>query len=275
MMTPAANPRLHPALRIFSAGVIIVLLVGVGLFVAPSVVRPRWPWEVAPFNARFLGGFYTAELAVMLFLLIWNRWSPGRLILVMAFVFTLVVTATSLVHHGIFDFARKAPWIWYAVYILSVLVSGYALWASRNRRVVSGPSLPKPLKTWLSTEWALLALYGAALLVRPLEASAFWPWGIDIFHAQTYSAVFLSGAAGVLLVLRNGTREDFTVVGVAELMVGILAIIGLALTDAAVHRVTWSAPGTIAWLALFALIAASGVQKFVYARTMQSSAAIA
>lgn len=269
------NPQLHPALRLFSAGVILVLLVGVGLFVAPSLVRPRWPWDVAPFNARFLGGFYTAELAVMLFLLVWNRWSPGRLILVMAFAFTLVVTATSLVHHGMFNFARKAPWIWYAVYILSVLVSGFALWASRRKPAVAGPAVPPALGRWLFLEWVLLALYGAGLLVRPLQASAFWPWPIDIFHAQTYSAVFLSGAAGVLLVSRNGTREDFTVLGVAELMVGVLAILGLAITDAQVHRVTWSAPGTVAWLALFALIAASGAQKLVHTRAMQSSAAIA
>src|SRR6218665_2081332 len=118
-MARVENPALHSALRIFSAGVIIVLLVGAGLFFTPSLVRPRWPWDVAPFNARFLGSFYTAEIAVILFLLRWNRWSPGRLILVMAFVFTLVVTATSLVHHGMFNFARKVTWIWYAVYILS------------------------------------------------------------------------------------------------------------------------------------------------------------
>ncbi|MCO5063257.1 MAG: hypothetical protein M9924_02460 [Rhizobiaceae bacterium] len=266
-MTRNENPGLHPSLRIFSAGVIVVLLVGAGLFFAPSLVRPRWPWDVAPFNARFLGGFYTAEIAVMAFLLVWNRWSPGRLILVMALVFTLVVTATSLVHHGMFNFARKAPWVWYAVYIVSVLVSGAALWATRTRQPAQGPNLPPAFKAWLSAEWVLLALYGAALLAVPLQAPAFWPWHIDIFHAQTYSAVFLSGAAGVLLASRNGTGEDFTVVGVAEIMVGTLAIIGLVLTDAAVHRVTWSAPGTIAWLAMFALIAVSGVQKLLYART--------
>lgn len=37
-------------------------------------------------NARFLGGFYTAEMVVMAALLVWNRWSPGRLVLVMAFI---------------------------------------------------------------------------------------------------------------------------------------------------------------------------------------------
>lgn len=271
-MPATDNPKLYSALRIFSAGVIIVLLVGAGLFFAPALVRPRWPWGVTPFNARFLGSFYTAEIAVMLFLLVWNRWSPGRLILVMAFAFTLVVTATSLVHHGMFNFARKAPWVWYGVYILSVLVSGYALWASRKWPVVSGPPLSPPLQTWLNVEWILLALYGAALLAVPLEAAAFWPWPIDIFHAQTYSAIFLSGAAGILLLSRDGTREDFLVVGIAEVMVGSLAVLGLVLTDIAVHRVAWGAPGTIAWIALFALIAASGIQKLAHARRIAAIA---
>jgi len=265
-MARVENPTLPPALRIFSAGVIIVLLVGAGLFFAPSLVRARWPWDVAPFNARFLGSFYTAEIAVMLFLLVWNRWSPGRLILVMAFAFTFVVTATSLVNHGMFNFARKATWVWYTVYIVSVLVSGYVLFASRNKPLIVGPKLPSSLQKWLGLEWMLLALYGAALLAAPLQAAAFWPWHIDIFHAQTYSAIFLSGAAGVLLLSRKGTREDFLVVGTAEIMVGALAIFGLILTDLAVHRVTWRDPGTIAWIALFALIAVSGLQKLVHAR---------
>ncbi|MGC4026986.1 MAG: hypothetical protein QM744_18705 [Mesorhizobium sp.] len=259
-------------LRIFSAGVIIVLLVGAGLFFTPSLVRPRWPWDVAPFNARFLGSFYTAEIAVMSFLLVWNRWSPGRLILVMAFAFTFVVTTTSLVNHGMFNFARKAPWVWYAVYIISVLVSAYVLFASRNKPVVRGPNLPPPLQTWLGLEWMLLALYGAALLALPLQSTAFWPWHIDIFHAQTYSAIFLSGAAGVLLLSQKGTREDFLVVGTAEIMVGTLAILGLVLTDLAVHRVTWTAPGTIAWIALFALMAVSGIQKLLHARRIATIA---
>src|SRR5436190_8609651 len=84
------NPPFPAALRLFSAGVIIVLIVGAGLFFAPALVKPRWPWPVTPFSARFLGGFYTAEMAVMAALLVWNRWSPGRLVLVMAFIFTII-----------------------------------------------------------------------------------------------------------------------------------------------------------------------------------------
>ena len=60
-MASADNGALHPAMRLFSAGVMVVLLVGAGLFLAPDLVKPRWPWAVTPFNSRFLGGFYIAE----------------------------------------------------------------------------------------------------------------------------------------------------------------------------------------------------------------------
>ena len=44
---------------------------------------------------------------------------------------------------------------------------------------------------------------------------------------------------------------------------GLLSIIGLAVTDAAVKRVDWAASGTWLWLALFALIAATGLVKLL------------
>ena len=126
------NPVLPGSLRIFSGAVILVLLVGAGLFFVPDMVKPRWPWPLAPFNARFLGSFYLAEMVAMVALLVWNRWSPARMILVMAFVFTLVVTATSLVNLDHFNFGRKASWLWFAVYAGSAIVAGLFLWNARG-----------------------------------------------------------------------------------------------------------------------------------------------
>lgn len=265
MLAPTGNPALHPALRIFSAGVIIVLLVGAGLFLTPGLVRPRWPWAVAPFNARFLGSFYIAEIAVMMALLVWNRWAPGRLVLVMAFVFTAAVSVVSFWHLEIFDFGRKSPWLWFAVYLVSVVISGFALVATRNNPAPSEIPVSTSMRRWLRAEGAALTAYGLVLLFVPLVAASFWPWQIDQFHAQTYSAVFLSGGAGALLVASRPVREELLVLGLAEVAVGGLSIAGLLLTDAEVHRVTWSGPGTFAWLALFALIGISGVWKLATA----------
>jgi len=260
-MGSADNAPLHPALRLFSAGVLVVLLVGAGLFVAPDLVKPRWPWAVTPFNSRFLGGFYIAEMAGMAALLIWNRWSPARLILIMALVFTLLATVASLLHLGTFNMERKSTWAWFGAYGLSILVAAVGLWATRRRPPVNNLDVGIPDRRWLKIESVTLALYGVALLLLPAVAAGFWPWPIDTFHAQVYSAVFLSGAAGVYLLWNSPAREEMLVLGTAQLIFGALAIIGMLLTNAVVKKVVWTAPGTIAWVAIFAAITLSGARK--------------
>ena len=234
---------------------------------APDLVKPRWPWAVTPFNSRFLGAFYIAEMAGMAALLGWNRWSPARVILVMALVFTVVATLASLLNLGTFDFARRSPWVWFIVYGLAILVSAMALIATRHFPPAPRLALAEGQRSWLRIEWALLAAHGVALLLLPSVAALFWPWPIDAFHAQVYSAVFLSGAAGVYLLATSPTYEEMLVLGFAEALFGILATLGLFLTDAAVNRINWSGPGTYAWLAIFAAFAVSGAIKLAAVRS--------
>ena len=49
--------------------------------------------------------------------------------------------------------------------------------------------------------------------------------------------------------------------GAAQFALGMLSIAGLVVTDAAVKRVDWAFSGTWVWLALFALIGATGLVK--------------
>jgi hypothetical protein len=255
------NPPFPAALRLFSAGVIIVLIVGAGLFFAPALVKPRWPWPVTPFSARFLGGFYTAEMAVMAALLFWNRWSPGRLVLVMAFIFTVIVSAVSLINLGYFNFERKAAWLWFLVYLASAAVSGLFLWRARARPSARGVTLNPAWRGYMLAETVILGLYGVGMLLFPVVVSSTWPWPVDPFHAQVYSAIFLAGAGGAYLVWKSAPREELLVLGLAQFLVGLLAILGLVITDAAVHRIDWTAPKTLCWLALFGWIGISGVFK--------------
>ncbi|WFP76109.1 hypothetical protein [Mesorhizobium sp. WSM4906] len=270
-MPTSDNPPFPATLRLFSVVVIIVLIVGAGLFFAPMLVKPRWPWAVTPFNARFLGGFYTAEMVVMAALLFWNRWSPGRLVLVMAFIFTVIVSAASFINLGYFNFERKAPWLWFLVYLGSVAVSGLFLWWARDRPSAKGVTLNPAWRSYMPVELAILGFYGIGLLLFPLTFSSFWPWPVDAFHAQVYSAIFLAGAGGIYLVLRSAPREELLVLGLAQFLVGLLAILGLVITDAAVHRINWTATGTLCWLALFGWICISGAFKLYAASQYFSS----
>lgn len=265
-MAASDNPVLPAGLRVFSAFVILVLLVGAGLFFAPDLVKPRWPWKLTPFNARFLGSFYIAELVAMAALLAWNRWSPARMILIMAFVFTLVVSVASAMHAGQFSFERKNGWLWFIVYLASVLISAGFLWQARDNPPVAAAPAAAGRRGWFLAEALVLGLYGFALLVAPTVAAGFWPWPIDVFHAQVYSAIFITAAAGAWLLSRHAPREELVALGAAQLTLGALAVVGLVLTDAAVRRIDWTAPGTWLWIALFGLIAASGLVKIGAAR---------
>lgn len=260
-MTAIDNPKLPGSLRLFSALVIVVLIVGAGLFVAPDAVKPRWPWTLAPFNARFLGSFYIAEMVAMGALLYWNRWSPARVVLVMALVFTVVVSVTSFLHLDVFNFGRKSTWIWFAVYLGSAAVSGLALLSWRDAAPVSPAISGSSWATRCRIEAALFGLYGLGLLFLPDQSGSFWPWKIDAFHAQTYSAIFLTGAAGLWVLSGGAPREELITVGAAQVALGLLPIVGLVITDAAVKRVDWSATGGWVWIAIFAAIAIAGVVK--------------
>lgn len=261
-MTENENPALPGSLRGFSALVIVVLLLGAGLFFVPDIAKVRWPWALAPFNARFLGSFYLAEMVAIGALLVWNRWSPARLILAMAFVFTLMVALMSALHLDQFNFSRKAPWLWFVVYIGSAIVTGAALWSGRDNLPVT-PALPRQ-SAWTGyfrIEAAAFVLYGLALVFLPATAAGFWPWATDTFHAQVYSAIFVAGGIGTWVLARHAPREELITLGATQLVLGVLAIIGLLMTDAAVHRVDWSGAGVYAWLALFAAIGLTGLNK--------------
>jgi hypothetical protein len=265
-MAEDGNPALPAGLRVFSAFVILVLLAGAGLFFVPDLVKPRWPWPLAPFNARFLGSFYIAELVAMVALLLWNRWSPARMILAMAFVFTLVVTVTSAMNLDHFNFNRKNGWLWFIVYGASVLVSAWFLWRARGTPPVAAAPGAARWPGWFAAEAVILLLYGLGLLVAPALSVAFWPWATDAFHAQVYSAIFITAAVGAWLLSRHAPREELIALGAAQFVLGALAVVGLIVTDSAVKRVDWAAAGTWLWIALFLLIAASGLVKLGAAR---------
>jgi hypothetical protein len=260
-MAQGDNPALPAGLRVFSAFVIVVLLLGSALFFAPGLVKPRWPWALTPFNARFLGSFYIAEMVVMSALLLWNRWSPARMILMMAFAFTLVVTVASAIHLDHFDFHRKNGWLWFIVYVGSALISGWFLWRARGTPPVASAVSGSRWRGMFLGETLVFALYGLGLLAAPSVFAAFWPWPIDVFHGQVYSAIFLAAAAGTWLLVRNAPREELVVLGLAQLTIGALSIVGLVVTDAAVKRLDWTASGTWAWIVVFAAIALTGAAK--------------
>lgn len=254
----SSNPSLSPWVRIFTGAALIVLITGPFLLFAPQVIVPRWPWAIAPFNARFLGAIYLAELCSMAILFMRNRWSPGRASMVVALVFTFVVSVASLIHLSSFVGARRVA-LWFILYVGYAALTAGALFFYRRLPPVPPLAVSERFRRTLQISGALMALYGAALFIMPTVAAGFWPWGIDAMHGRIYSAVFLAPGLGTLLLARSAARAECLVGGMFNAGLGLFSIIGLLLAHLQTGRASFASSGTWLWLILFAAICLLGL----------------
>jgi hypothetical protein len=263
------NPPISWTLRAMTLVEALVLAgAGGGLYVLPDSIAALWPWPLLPFNARFLGAVYLSALAAIALVFARGRWSPARPVLLTIFVFTAIVLAVSLARLQHFDLARPGAWAWLALYTALPTLAGVYLWRYRRWPAAQAAAIPNAWRGGLAATGALLCLYGAGLLVAPALASGFWPWRIDAFHSQLYSATFLSGGAGLLALTRTASPAEIAAAGTTQALLGLLALAGLLLADATAKQVDWLQPGTWLWIAIFGLIACAGAAMLLLARTL-------
>lgn len=266
-MTAEANPKISSLLRFLTfVEVVVLFLAGFGLFLAPKLAGTLWPWELLPFNARFLGAVYAASCVAAIMQTAYARWSPARLVTPMIFIFTAVIIVLSFVYFGQFDFQRWEVWVWFFLYIILPINAAYHLWLYRNLPPANSTAPAISTRNILSAEAVVLGLYGLALIFIPSIAKMIWSWEIDTFHAQLYSVTFLTPALGAYILTKGGTKIEWQTLGLAEIVLGLFPIIGVIIVDASVKRVIWSAPGTWIWFALFTSLLALGIWKLNEAR---------
>jgi len=262
MHAPSDNPPLTPLLRILTLIEVIVLAgAGGALFFLPDLAGTQWPWPLLPFNTRFLGAIYLASLAPVAVMLFVGRWAPARGVLPALFTFTALVLGVSLMSTSRFEFQRPSTWIWFALYIILAINSAYHLWRYRLLPPADPMPVPAAWRGYLLAVAVVFSVYGFGLLAAPTVFSAFWPWRIDDFHGQMYSAAFLTGAVGALTASRVAARIEFFTAALTQGVLSLFAILGLLIVDASVRKVDWSLPGTWLWVGAFAvmLIASLGM----------------
>ncbi len=250
------NPPITTGLRAAMAVAVAVVLGGGLLLFVPDRAT-RWVWTIGPFNSRFLGAVYLAEMAGGLVLVIVARHFPARVVGPVALTFTGVVLLASLVSAGDFDFDRRGPWLWFLAYGAFTAILPFYVW-----RLGRGPqpaATPFAWRRWITGEGVLLVLYGLGLLVAPEPLTEVWPWPIDAFHGRIYSAVFLTFGVGALLLARRSATIELRALGISRLVLGTLAILGLVLADRVVGTVDWGASGTVVWVVGFAVMALVGL----------------
>ncbi|MGE0314477.1 MAG: hypothetical protein AB7P21_22920 [Lautropia sp.] len=254
----ATNPRVSRLLiGVTWVEVAVLIVAGGGLLLAMPTVVGVWPWSLAPYNLRFLGGLYTAALVAAYLQSSQGGWAPGRVVTTMIFVFTLVVSVLSVVHLGRFEPLRAPSWIWFVLYVGVCVNAGVHLLYYRRLPVV-GAAPSGTVRAALLAQAFVLGTYGLALLVATEFAARLWPWKIDTFHAQLYSVAFLAPAAGALALRRAAARIDWATLGLTQLAWGALPIVALVVVDRQARRVVWTDWPVWGWIALFATITAMG-----------------
>jgi hypothetical protein len=187
--------------------------------------QDMWAWMTPPFNARYVGVIYLGALVPLVIFAVTARWSPGRIVLWMIFVFTAVIMVVMFAYADRFEWPRLAPWGFWALYLFLPVNSAVFLWRLRDLRV------PEPLVR-MPTAMTALALvlggYGIALLAIPEDATRFWPWPVDAFHARIYAATYLTPAVGALVILRGSTPEEIRTLAATLIVFGIAAVLRAA-----------------------------------------------
>lgn len=253
------NPRVPPLFRAVTWVEFAVLAVfGLLLYAAPERAADVWPWDLTPFNTRFLGAIYIGAVVAVGALGLVARWAPARLVVWMVLAFTAVALGVTLAYPSRFDNRWYSTAVWFVIYVSIPVISALFLWSRRREPAGRGAATSRPVRLFLLAQAVVLGGYGLALLVAPEAATGFWPWDLDAFHGRLYSALFFASAAGSLVVSRVSALSELVALGGTLLLLGVLQVVGLALVDASVDRVSWSAAGTWIWMGAFAVLAAGG-----------------
>jgi hypothetical protein len=265
-MTPAENPRVSFAVRFFTWVEVVVVGAAAGLWTFPELVIPFWPWQLTPFNAFFVGATYFAAWVSLIVFAWTGRWDPGRVVLPMIGAFTAYVLLISIVGWNTFLWDRPGTYAWWVLYIALPINCGIHLWLYRSWPPVSPRVTPLALRAVLLATAGAFGLYALAMLIAPEAVTGWWPWPMDAFNGRMYGVLFLTMAVGAALVARAASRLEMLTFGLTILTVGLTSLIGLVRTDIPLQRVQWGAPGTVAWLALFAFTAVLGLITVVASR---------
>ena len=264
MISNDDNPTITPFLRNFTlVETLVLVFVGFGLFLFPKAILTIWPWQIAPFNTRFLGAIYLGAMVPVGFMFLLGRWSPTRPVLRAIFTFTLIVLIVSLFTSSQFDLKFMPTWAWFALYISLPISAGYHLWLYRSMPTTHLNPVPGNWKLILQSTSLIVCLYGFGLIVLPGTFSSLFPWKLDVFHSQLYSATFITGGVMMLTISKRATSAEFIATGLTEATFGVFAILGLFIVDADVHKINWSASNTLLWLGSISILAILGIALIV------------
>ncbi|MEL6940884.1 MAG: hypothetical protein AAFO84_17010 [Cyanobacteria bacterium J06598_1] len=253
----AALPPILLTLAMVS--IVLLIIVGGALLCLPELAQSRWVWPLKPFNTRFLGAIYLSALVGLASMVLSERGALARLIVPMMWVFTTVVLMVSCLQLQQFDAARKTTDIWFWLYLVDCVGASYYWGYFRNHSFAGLRKLPAPWAVGLGIQSGILGAYGLSLLFAPVATGEAWLWPLDVFHAQLYSSIFLTGAVGSGLLARWATAAETRALGAVQITFSSLVLLGIWLVDREVQMLDWGLLVNWAWIGAIALLGLTGL----------------
>ncbi|MBE9063585.1 hypothetical protein [cf. Phormidesmis sp. LEGE 11477] len=265
---PAALPPILLVLVLVS--IVLLIIVGTALFCFPGFSQSRWLWPLKPFNTRFLGAIYLTALVGLASLVLSRRAALTRLIVPMMWVFTTVVLMVSCLQLQQFSPGRRATDIWFLLYLVDCVGASYYWGYFKPYNYLGLRRLPNLWPTVLGIQSGILGAYGLSLLFTPAAAGGAWLWPLDVFHAQLYSAIFLTGSLGSALLSRRATAAEARALGAIQVTFSGLVLLGIWLVDREVQVIDWGLVVNWAWVGAIALLGLIGLALIGYSRDTQA-----
>ena len=268
------NPGVPSFLRLVVAvECTVVLAAAILLFFLPGLAADLWPWNIPPFNARFVGAVYFAAYIPLILFWFVPRWIPGRLTLWLILTFTATVLLVMVLHWDTFEWDRPATYlVYWPLYIFLPINSVLFLLRYREAGIATGYDGSPFLRVVLWGFSLLGAAYGLGLLIAPEALTAFWPWPVDAFHGRIYAAAFVTPAAGTwLLSRRRQAAVEYLSMGLNLAAGGFLPILGTLWTNTHVpagRQVDFNSAGTWVFFMVFFLTGLLGIALTVRAKQL-------
>ena len=139
----------------------VVAAAGIALFFFPAFAKTAWVWDVPPFNSRYVGAIYFAALLPLIVLAWVARWSPGRVVLWMIFVFTTCIGLVMLMYISKFEWTRFGTPVFWALFQVSNEVCSVCL--------SGGVPFATPVFDGASEDGACRCIVGLQNRLRPAE----------------------------------------------------------------------------------------------------------
>lgn len=256
-----------PAMRLLLiVASILVLIIGLPLYLAPTRTDLLFSWTVnPPMTAAFLGSGYLAAFVIELTSAREASWEQARISVPAVLVFTTMTLIATLLHLDKFHFGAEFPaitrfvtYVWLVVYACVPVIMAVLL-ALQVRQIGKDGARIAPMPAWSRTifflQGVVLLLIGAALFFFPgATKDITWPWALSALTARAIGAWCLGN--GVLFV-HIAYEKDFWRVKNALLALfiyGILLVASFArlagdLTASGEPIIDWADPILWAYLA--------------------------